>query len=309
MDRKSMVILGVVFGGLFLALFGFLGLAFVAMSSEDGASFRRGDAIGVLEVKGVIRSSDEALKHLRRFAKDRSVKALLVRIESPGGAVAPSQELFSELLELRKKMPVVCSLGDVAASGGFYIAAGCQKIVANPGTLTGSIGVISQMPYLGEIADELGFRMVTIKSGARKDVGNPFREMTEEERAYYQGLMDGIHEQFIEAIAQGRGVEADKVRPVADGRVFSGAEAHGLGLVDQLGNFNDAVRLAAAEAGIDGEPRLQYPPEEKPFDFGGIFTKGGRALARGVIEELSAETGAASSITGPAYLMPLPMRQ
>ena len=310
MDRKSLVILGVIFGGLFLSLFGFLALAYVAVDSGEGGGFSsRGDAVGVIEIKGVIQSSDKTLKHLRRFAKDERIKALLVRIESPGGAVAPSQEIFSELRSLGERMPVVCSMGDVAASGGFYIAMGCTKVVANPGTLTGSIGVISQMPFLGEIAEQLKFRMVTVKSGARKDVGNPFREMAPEERAYYQGLLDSIHEQFIEAVALGRGLEVDKVRPVADGRVFTGVQAHGYGFVDVLGGFNDALRLAGTEAGIEGEPRLQYPPEEKPFDLGEMFAQGGRALARGVVEEVSAETGLKQPISGPAFLMPLPIGQ
>ncbi len=308
MERRSWVVLGLIFGGLFLSLFAFIAVAVLAVRSEDesAGAFSGGPAVGVLEIKGVIESSDKALKQLRRFAKDDHVKAILVRVDSPGGAVAPSQEIYEELRRVGEKKKTVCSMGNVAASGGYYISAGCQKIIANPGTLTGSIGVISQLPYLGDIARELKFQMVTIKSGKLKDVGNPFREMTDEERAYFQSMMDSVHEQFIEAVAQGRGLKVEDVRPWADGRVITGAQAKELKLVDEVGNFNDAVRLAAALGGIEGEPRLQYPPEEHPFHFEELLHEGGRALARGVREEVLSASGSAP-ILGPAYLAPLPL--
>jgi protease IV len=194
----------------------------------------------------------------------------------------------------------------VAASGGFYIGAGCQKSLANPGTFTGSIGVISQLPYLGGIAREVKFQMVTIKSGKLKDVGNPFREMSDEDRAFFQSLLDSVHEQFIAAVAQGRHLKVEEVRPFADGRVLTGAQAKDLKLVDDLGNFNDAVKLAAELGGIEGEPRLQYPPDERSFRFEELLREGGRGLARGVREELGAAAGA-PPLAGPAYLAPLPV--
>ena len=297
MERRSLVLVAVLFGGLFVTLFGFLLLAYVAVraSSSEGPSFG-GKAVGVLEIKGVIQSADESLKHLRKFADENDVKAVLVRIESPGGAVAPSQELNSELRRLGDKKPVVCSLGDVAASGGYYIAVGCQRIVASPGTLTGSIGVVSQLPYLGGVAE-------AIKSGELKDVGNPFREMTEAERAYLKGLMDSIHEQFIAAVAKGRGLKVEEVRPWADGRVLTGAQAKELKLIDELGSFNDAARLAGSLGGIEGEPKLSYPREEHGFPFEALFERSGGALTRGVSRELRAVAGQ-QPIPGPAFLAP-----
>jgi protease-4 len=304
MDKKSAIILAVVFGGLFVALFGFLSLAYIAVQDEDRTSLVGEPAIGVIEIKGVIESSDKTLKALRRFKKDDDIKALLVRIESPGGAVAPSQEIYSELRAIGEKKPVVCSMGDLAASGGYYIAVGCRTIVANPGTLTGSIGVISQMPYVGELAHALKFQMVTIKSGEMKDVGNPFREMEPKEREYFQGLMDRVHEQFIAAVATGRNMDIEKVRPNADGRVLTGEDALQAGLVDKLGSFNDAIELAATQAKIEGEPKLRYPPEEKQLKLREIFAESGQAIAHGVIEELSGTAGVESRIRGPAYLLP-----
>ena len=311
MDRKSGTVLVLVFGGLFLALFGFLLLAFMAVkgagNDEGGSSFGGGPAIGVLEIKGQIASADKALKALRKFAKEDRIKAILVRIDSPGGAVGPSQEIYKELRTIGEKKKVVCSMGSLAASGGFYIAVGCQKILAMPGTLTGSIGVISQLPYLGGIAKELHFEMNTIKSGKMKDLGNPFREMTDDEKAFFQKLMDEVHEQFIAAVAEGRGLKPEDVRPIADGRVITGQEAKDKKLIDEIGNFNDAVKLAAKLGGIEGEPKLQYPAEEHKFKFEEFMTEGGKALMRGVRADLGEAAGGASEqIVGPAYLMPMP---
>jgi protease-4 len=289
MDRRSVIVLGVIFGGLFLSLFAFVLLAMVAVrSDDDGGGFGGGDHIAVVEVKGPIASADKLLKYLRKIARDEHARAVLVRIDSPGGAVAPSQEIRSELRKLGETKKVVCTLGNLAASGGYYVATGCQTIVANPGTLTGSIGVLSQLPYVGAIAEMLKFQLVTIKAGKMKDVGNPFRPMSEEERAYFQALSDGIHRQFIEAVAEGRGMKVEEVEPLADGRVFSGLEAKEKKLVDELGSFNDAVRLAAALAGIEGEPKLRYPPEERSFRFEDLVRDGSRAATRGVLDALGA---------------------
>ncbi|HEY3452253.1 MAG TPA: signal peptide peptidase SppA [Myxococcales bacterium] len=308
MDRKSVVVLGVIFGGLFLALFAFLLLAYAAVKGggEDGGSFG-GPAIGVVEVKGTIVNVDKQLKALRKFTRDDKIKAVLVRIDSPGGAVAPSQEIYDELRKIQKKKPVVCSMGNVAASGGFYIAAGCGKVLALPGTLTGSIGVISQMPNLTRIADWAKFDMNTIKSGKLKDVGNPFRPMSDDDREFFQKLTNGIYEQFLEAVATGRNLKVEDVRPVADGRVLTGKEAFELKLVDQLGNFNDAIKLAAELGKIEGdEPKLQYPPEENPFKFEDFMKEGGRALFKGVKQEATSSAGVDQEIVGPALLMTMP---
>lgn len=311
MDRRSATILGIIFIGLFLALFAFVFLAISVVDSDASSpsAFKRrgGPAIGVVEIKGAIQSSDKTLEHLRKFSSDADIKALIVRIDSPGGAVGPSQEIYSELRALSEDMPVICSMGNVAASGGYYIAAGCQTIFANPGTLTGSIGVISQLPYIGEIAHKLDFQMRTFKSGANKDIGNSFREMTPEEAALMQGMLDQVHEQFIADVAEGRGLAIDEVRPWADGRVLTGQEAQQHKLVDELGGFNDAIRLAAELGGIQGEPKLRYPAEEKPFDIIQFMNQSGAALARGIVQGL-AETaaGMSPSNAGPALLMAQP---
>ncbi|MGC4114318.1 MAG: signal peptide peptidase SppA [Myxococcales bacterium] len=311
MDRKSVVVLGVIFGGLFLSLFAFLLLAYAAVKGggEDGGSSFGGPAIGVVEIKGTIVNMDKQLKTLRKYGRDEKIKAVLVRIDSPGGAVAPSQEIYDELRRLQndKKKPVVCSMGNVAASGGFYIAAGCGKVLALPGTLTGSIGVISQMPNFTRIAEWAKFDMNTIKSGKLKDVGNPFRPMNDDDREFFQGLTNNIYEQFLEAVATGRNLKVDDVRPIADGRVLTGKQAFELKLVDQLGNFNDAIKLAAELGKIEGdEPKLQYPPEENPFKFEELMKEGGRALFKGLKQEAVSSTGAEQEIVGPAFLMPMP---
>jgi protease-4 len=235
------------------------------------------------------------MKQLRRFAADDSLKAVVVRIDSPGGAVGPSQEIHDEVRKLAKKKTVVCSLGNLAASGGFYIAVACPKIVAAPGTLTGSIGVISQFPNVKGIAQRFDFKMETVKSGKLKDAGNPFRDMTPEDRAYWQGLIDRVYGQFLSAVAQGRNLKEDDVRKIADGRVITGAEAKELGLVDQLGNFYDAVELAKTEAKLTGEPHLVYPPDEKSRFLEELMGTAAGAVADAVSARLAHEARAAGT--------------
>jgi protease-4 len=222
-----------------------------------------GDKVAVVEIKGVVADAEPTIENLTNFTKDDSVKALVLRIESPGGGVSPSQELYEEVRRTVQKKPVVVSMGAVAASGGYYIAAAAQKIYANPGTITGSIGVILQFTNLEELFRKIGFRMEIVKSGPYKDVGNPGREMTPEERAYLQDLIDNVHQQFVRAVAQGRRMEEEKVQEVADGRIFTGEQAKELGLVDELGDLKDAINAAAKMAGIEGEPKVVYPEEEK----------------------------------------------
>lgn len=268
-DRLALGVVAFIFGGLFLVFFGFLALAYSVVKGES-PHLGDGPRIGVVELKGGIGMGgvgagdpEDILKQVKRFETDEAIKAVVVRIDSPGGSVGPSQEIHDEVLRLAEKKPVVCSLGNVAASGGFYVAVACPKIVAAPGTLTGSIGVISQFVNVEGLARRLDVRMETVKSGKLKDAGNPFRQMTPEERAYWQALIDRVHEQFIAAVAEGRELDEADVRKIADGRVISGADAKELGLVDELGNFYDAVELAKSEAKLTGEPRLVYPPDER----------------------------------------------
>jgi protease-4 len=284
-----------IFGGLFLVFFGFLLLAYSVVRGES-PHISSGPRIGVVEVKGPIGEGmgegvdpEEVMKHLRRFADDDGMKAVLVRIDSPGGAVAPSQEIHDEIRRLAEDKVVICSLGNVAASGGFYVAVACDKIVAEPGTLTGSIGVISQFVNVKGLIARFDVKTETIKSGALKDMGNPFEDMPPETRRYWQQVTDQIYEQFLGAVVQGRKLDEAKVRAVADGRVITGQDAKALGLVDALGNFYDAVELAREEAGLSGEPSLVYPPEDGARFLEHLMGGAAGAVARGVKAELGRE--------------------
>jgi protease-4 len=214
------------------------------------------EAVGVIEVRGVINDADKIVDSIRRFAKADHVRAVVLRVESPGGGVTPSQEIYRELTRLREKKPVIASLGGVAASGGYYIASACSTIVANPGTITGSIGVIMETVNVQGLLEKLGVKGVVIKAGTYKDLGSPLRDMSPEERQILGTMLNDVHRQFIAAVATGRHMDEAKIQTLADGRVYSGEQALRLGLVDQLGNFQDAITLAAEKAGIAGEPQV-----------------------------------------------------
>jgi protease-4 len=288
-----------IFGGLFLVFFGFLILAYGVVKGE-APHLSSGPRIGVVEVKGGIGmggaegvDAERTMKHIRRFAEDDGMKAVLVRIDSPGGAVSPSQEIHEELKRLADKKVVVCSLGNVAASGGFYVAMGCDKIVAEPGTLTGSIGVISQFVNVKGLVARWDIKMETIKSGKLKDMGNPFEDLPPETRAYWQSVTNQIFEQFLGAVVAARKLPEAKVREVADGRVFTGQDAKAAGLIDELGNFYAAVELAMREAGLSGEPTLVYPAEDGARFLESLMGGAASAIARAVKAELRAEAAAA----------------
>jgi protease-4 len=299
-DRLAIGVVAFIFGGLFLVFFGFLFLAYSVVKG-DAVHLSAGPRIGVVSLKGGIGMGDAGgdaeniLKQVKRFETDDSIKAVVVRIDSPGGSVGPSQEIHDEVLRLAGKKPVVCSLGNIAASGGFYVAVACPKIVAAPGTLTGSIGVISQFVNVEGLAKRFDVQMETVKSGKLKDAGNPFRQMTAEERAYWQALIDGVHRQFIAAVAEGRDLDEEDVRKIADGRVISGAEAKELGLVDELGNFYDAVELAKTEAKLTGEPHLVYPPDERGRLIEDLIGGAAGAVADAVQARISREARVAQS--------------
>lgn len=257
MNRKLILI-----GGIYFLLFLLLFFAFTFWTSRligggQGAGWRSGDRIAIVRIEGVIADSKEIVEELRRYHEDDSIKAILIRIDSPGGAVVPSQEIYDEVKRIRDagKKRIVTSMGTVAASGGYYIAAASEKIIANPGTLTGSIGVIMELVNVEGLLQKIGVEGVVIKSGENKDVGSPFRKMTEQERALLQHVMDDVHAQFIEAVAEGRSLKVEAVRPYADGRIFTGRQAKEIGLVDELGNLQDAIKRTAELAGIEGEPQ------------------------------------------------------
>ncbi len=254
MLRGCAVVFGVLFA--FFVVFGIV-------SRLEDVPFAAGGKVGVLPVTGVITDSEATIEQLKRFAKDDSVKAIVVRINSPGGGVGPSQEIHEEIRKLKGKKPVVSSMGAVAASGGYYIACASQKIYANPGTITGSIGVIMQFVNVKDLIEKIGIKGVVVKSGELKDTGSPVRDMTPEERQYLQAVIDNVHAQFVQAVADGRKLDVEAVRKIADGRIFSGEQAKELGLVDALGNQEDAVAEAGRMAKIEGEPRVVMPPKKK----------------------------------------------
>jgi len=216
-----------------------------------------GDKIAVVDIKGVITSSEEVIRQLKKYRGMSSVKAVLLRIDSPGGGVVASQEMYEEVRKTRDAgTPVVVSMGSLAASGGYYVACGASRIVANRGTLTGSIGVIAEFLQLQDLLGKIGVDVKTIKSGKLKDSGTQTRKMTEEEQKYFQALMDDVHRQFIGVVERERHLSGGATRALADGRVYTGEQAVPLGLVDTLGTYEDAVSIAAAMAGISGEPAI-----------------------------------------------------
>ncbi len=243
----------------FVAFFVLIGL----ISRMDDWSFKSGEKVAVLPVTGLIADSETTIQQLKKFAKDDSIKAIVLRINSPGGGVGPSQEIHEEVKKLKGKKVVVASMGALAASGGYYIACAAQKIYANPGTITGSIGVIMQFVNVKDLIEKIGLKGMVVKSGAFKDIGSPVREMKSEERELLQGVIDNVHLQFVVAVAEGRGMHRDNVVKIADGRIFSGEQAKSLGLVDALGNLEDAVAEAGKMAKIEGEPRVVTPPKKK----------------------------------------------
>lgn len=225
------------------------------------------DGVAIVRVEGPILDSYQTVEELKSFGTDPLIKAIVVRIDSPGGGVAPSQEIYNAVKRIRKEQnkAVVASMGTVAASGGYYIAVATDRILANPGTLTGSIGVIMQLANFQELLEKVGVKNVVIKSGKFKDVGSPFRSMRDEERELLKSVMDDVHRQFIEAVADGRSLEASEVEQFADGRVFTGQQAKSILLVDDLGDLQDAIKLAGELGGIEGEPRVVETT--KPFSF------------------------------------------
>ncbi len=246
-----------------LSLF-FVSLWVLSILSNREESLWGGEKIAVVEIKGVILDPQSTVEKLEKIRKNDRVKAVVLRIDSPGGAVSPAQEIYSEVKRLQQEKKVLVSMGAVAASGGYYVACSADKILANPGTMTGSIGVIAESLNVEDLLRKLGLRATVIKSGRNKDIGSPFRKMTSEERSLLQGVLDNVHEQFIQAVADGRKMPVEKVRELADGRVFTGEQAKSMGLVDSLGSLQDTITLAASMAGIQGEPEVIYP-EKKRF--------------------------------------------
>jgi protease-4 len=255
------------FWGIFISLLVvgmvFIGVCFLVFASalkRDGGefvSYGSGDKIAVVEINDVIINSEKTVEQIKRFRNDKSIKAIILRINTPGGGVAASQEIYEEVRKTRDSGKIiVVSMGSLAASGGYYIAVGSSLIIANPGTLTGSIGVIAQFISIKDLAEKLGISQTTIKSGSLKDAGNPFRPMNDSDKAYFQDVVDNSFTQFLDVVARERKMDKEKLLTYSNGRVFTGLQAKEYGLIDSLGTFEDAIRITSRMAGIEGEPRI-----------------------------------------------------
>ncbi|HET9438655.1 MAG TPA: signal peptide peptidase SppA [Longimicrobiales bacterium] len=244
------------------------GIVLAVLSANDGAGgkgFGLGSRIAVIPIEGVITDDREVLEQIRAFREDRSVKGYVVAINSPGGSVGPSQSIYGELKKLRGEgVPVVASIGGVGASGGYYIALGADSIFALPGSLTGSIGVIMELPEVRELMDKVGVDVRVIKSAEHKDVGSMFREMSPGDSAILNALVQDVYDQFVDAVAQERKLQRQTLGPLTDGRVLTGRQAQQSGLVDRLGNVQDAIAAAGRMAGLGSDPSLVFPREDRP---------------------------------------------
>ncbi len=240
-----------------------ISVAALFLFGKRDSTFEFRDKVGVVEIKGVIADAKTTMLQLKKFRKNKDIKAIVLRIDSPGGGVGPSQEIYAEVKKTTREKKVVASLGAIAASGGYYVAAPADHLMANPGTMTGSIGVILEFANLEALFKKIGVSASVIKSGDYKDVGSPLRKMTPKERKLLQGFVDNVHQQFVTAVAEGRQMSEKAVRAVADGRILSGQQAQKLGLLDSLGNMQDAIALAAKLGGIKGEPSVVYAEKKK----------------------------------------------
>jgi protease-4 len=269
---------------LFILVFlGALALALVAGAHKRlNRDVPRGETIALLRVQGPILDVQWHIEEVKKLRESGNIRGVVLRIESPGGAIAPTQELFRELVRLKEVKPVVTSMGTVAASGGYYLSCATDWIVCSPGTITGSIGVIMEFTYLGELLEKIGVGTRTIKSGRFKDTGNPSREMTPEEEKLLQELVMDAHAQFVEAVLARRPVEESSVRPYFDGRILTGRQALEIGLVDELGNINDALAKVSEMAGLPELPEEIFEPErERPGLIALLF---GRSASKAVVD-------------------------
>jgi protease IV len=308
LDKRAAVVLGIIFGGLFLVLFGFMLIAYSAVKgSTTRVSLETettvGPRIGIVEAKGTIGEpqagvdADRIVKLLKKYERDDDVKAIVVRVDSPGGAVAPSQEIHDAVKRIKAKKKVVVSMGNLAASGGYYISTPADRIFAEPGTLTGSIGVIFIHFNVRGLLDLARIEETTVKSGKYKDTLSPFRSLREPDREEIQTISDDVYAQFVNAVAQGRNLPEARVREIAEGRIYTGRRAKELKLVDELGGFDDALASAWSLAGQSGEPKVQYPPRDRDLSL--------RDLLRGAFQGAfqGATEGVRSAATGEGGIM------
>ncbi len=252
---------------------------------KRNSAFHFGENVGVIEIKGIIADPKPILTHLKELRNNKDIKAIVLRIDSPGGGVGPSQEIYEEVKKTKHLKKIVASMGAIAASGGYYVALATDHIMANPGTITGSIGVIMEFANFEELFKKIGVAAFVLKSGQYKDVGSPLRQMTSKEKELLQGFIDNVHEQFVVAVAEGRKMPKEEVQAIADGRILSGEQARELGLLDSLGNLEDAISLAGKLGGIKGEPSVFYAKEKK---FSLLEYLLGSSTLTGVLDQITA---------------------
>ncbi len=285
--QKHPILLGLfILTGIFFLFLGGVSLLISSLiSSSPRTDFFVGkEGVGVVDLKGLIVSPEQVLKHLTEFRNNPEVKSIVLRIESPGGAVGAAQEIFEEVKRTNAVKPVIASMGSMGASGGYYAALGAENIIANPGTMTGSIGVIVKFPNLEGLFEKIGYKSEVIKSGPLKDIGASNRAITEEERRTMQNLIDNVYSQFVRDIAEARALPVETVNELADGRIFTGEQAFDVGLIDSLGNFTDAITMAADMGGLDTEnPQLIYPKQERKFSLLTLLSKAEQSFVENIV--------------------------
>ncbi len=295
--RKHPVLFGIFLLFLIVSVFSLL-VYVLGSSTENGRSFALDNKVGVVKVEGFIGDTKDIIEQLNQFSKDDTIKAVVLRIDSPGGGVASSQEIYAAVADLKKKKKVIASMGSLAASGGYMVACAADKIVANPGTITGSISAIMYFANAEELLKKVGLKALNVKSGKFKDIGSPVRGMTTEERALIQELVDDIYDQFLDMVARDRNIEKESLRAIADGRIFTGRQALKLGLVDHLGDMGYAVTLAGEMSGIKGKPEVVYPKKKGVRFWDYFFREMFAAFEQQML-------GKAEQFNGILYLSPL----
>ncbi len=262
--KKKTMLAGIVLIGALVGIFFTLSYYVSSLLGfSEGSS--HGNKIALINIENIITRSDDTVRQIKKYADDKSIKAIVLRIDSPGGGVAPSQEIYSEILKIRENSgkKVITSMGNLAASGGYYIACASDIIVANPGTLTGSIGVIMNFSNAEELMKKIGLKSETVKSGKFKDIGSPMRKFTDEDKKLLQGVIDDVYDQFVNVVAEGRNIDIQRVKELSDGRVFTGRQAFKMGLVDELGSLETAIKIAGEMVGIEGKPKIVTEKKEK----------------------------------------------
>ena len=232
--------------------------------SNNSSGMSLGPKVGLVEIEGIIYDSKEAVNKLERLRKRDDINAIVIRVDSPGGTVAPTQEIYTKVKKVNEEKPVIISVGTVAASGGYYVALGGRKILVNPGSIIGSIGVRFDYPVATELMEKIGLQYQTFKSGDLKDAGSPTREVTDKDREFFESVIKDIQSQFVQALTENRNIDLNELEMITDGRIFTGLQSVELSLVDSIGTLEDAVSLAGVLGGIEGTPKLFEFEKKRP---------------------------------------------